>query len=257
MLKNTFVSACFVLAMAANTADAGVIPVEDSGWWDSTGFSTNSSLSNYIAGTWLCLASDGCNISMGPDYPVTTRNFFVFDLGNLVGVGSGVGTVTSAKLRLSSGDIAWNDGTYELFDVDPTTIPDLRLAVGHELPPLKPDIYADLGTGVSYGSEGPIQNVNAAVSPYEPGQYIVEIDLNAAALEAINGFNDCVEPNPSSKQCYWAMGGRFDPFLYAFAYTGLGVREIVYETTPVPAPATLALFGLGLAGLGWSRRKKA
>jgi len=29
------------------------------------------------------------------------------------------------------------------------------------------------------------------------------------------------------------------------------------QNSPVPVPATLALFGLGLAGLGWSRRKKA
>lgn len=31
----------------------------------------------------------------------------------------------------------------------------------------------------------------------------------------------------------------------------------VNSSTAVPAPATLALLGLGLAGLGWSRRKKA
>lgn len=31
----------------------------------------------------------------------------------------------------------------------------------------------------------------------------------------------------------------------------------VTQSASVPAPATLALFGLGLAGLGWSRRKKA
>ena len=33
-----------------------------------------------------------------------------------------------------------------------------------------------------------------------------------------------------------------------------GLDDIAFK---VPAPATLALFGIGLAGLGWSRRKKA
>lgn len=39
---------------------------------------------------------------------------------------------------------------------------------------------------------------------------------------------------------------------------GVSLRyRIVPAEVTVPLPATLALFGLGLAGLGWSRRKKA
>ena len=49
----------------------------------------------------------------------------------------------------------------------------------------------------------------------------------------------------------------------ASAYAISGVADSstegfsVSRVEAVPAPATLALFGLGLAGLGWSRRKKA
>jgi PEP-CTERM motif len=41
-----------------------------------------------------------------------------------------------------------------------------------------------------------------------------------------------------------------------FANSGTAIDEVEVFGTTVPAPATLALFGLGLAGLGWSRRKQ-
>lgn len=45
----------------------------------------------------------------------------------------------------------------------------------------------------------------------------------------------------------------FDQELGTDAY---GLDNLVFAES-VPAPATLALFGLGMAGLGWSKRKKA
>jgi len=39
--------------------------------------------------------------------------------------------------------------------------------------------------------------------------------------------------------------------------TGFSLDNVSFDEAEVPAPATLALFGLGLAGIGYSRRKKA
>ena len=46
----------------------------------------------------------------------------------------------------------------------------------------------------------------------------------------------------------------------SYGRAAIGLSEVIFTGdtgTAVPAPATLALFGLGLAGLGWSRHKKS
>jgi hypothetical protein len=255
MLKKNLAFTCLVFSMAATTANADFVDATDSGWFDDTGFTTSNSFSNYIAGEWIYDPTDFDE--EGPERDVLTRNFFVFDLTNVVG------TVTSATLSLTTN---WNQqpGTYSIWDVE-STIPDLRQGPP-QFPdaPLKPEVYVDLGSGIAYGDIHQTWYPVPIGSPTFPG-VIIDIQLTQAALDSINAkANGNCTPG-ASQDCLWAIGGKYTTdnpdvnYGFVFGESGLGTRQLTYSTAPaVPIPAAAWLFGSALLGLvGIGRRKKA
>ncbi len=69
-------------------------------------------------------------------------------------------------------------------------------------------------------------------------------------------MNNAAMPSPASSPlgAYASYNSGNSGYIEAI---GLDIGIRIDASSQVPAPATLALFGLGLAGLGWSRRKKS
>lgn len=112
-----------------------------------------------------------------------------------------------------------------------------------------------------------------AYNDRDPGQFLIEYAMSDAVFASGNSDNDASEYSLALDSSTLLFSGTTSPtqsvsvdfetapitarFLkLTFANAGTAIDEVEVFGTAVPAPATLALFGLGLAGLGWSKRKK-
>lgn len=214
-----------LLATAPAAAAPIVINAFDSGWYDDGGdhFASNE---NYQVGM------------RGTEY----RNFVVFDLSTIAGA-----TIQSVELWLENPNDVSGPGfdspdafeTYVLYDVGPTSMS--TLTVGGPGGPVGQAVFADLGSGSSYGSV----DVTAA-----DNGGIVQIALNQDALDAI-ALGGVI-----------AFGGAItthqnDPLIREFAYgwsDETSLRQLV--VTVVPEPGTAGLLALGLGVLATRRARR-
>jgi hypothetical protein len=183
----------------------------------------------------------------GPRGEAFFRSFYTFTLPVITG------TIVSVEFDAFNPDFGFSSGdpneTLGIFDV---TTPAGSLNTLHaQGDPLGMAVFADLGTGAQYGSR---------VVSNADNNNTVTVTLNASAfaaltaagpgLFALGGALTTLNPSPSTEFVFAGTEGALGP----------DVRNIhliiTTQANSVPEPATLALLGAAMAGMGWSRRRR-
>ena len=209
------------VAMFASTASATAITVT----------TAQSEFTNNVLnqGWWSAVSSNAntntnSNNYTGSNSGVELRSFYTFDLSQIVG------TITNATLRLARGG---QSGAVNLNLWDVTTAAStVNNNVGSNAA-----IFADLGTGINYGSYAVAAGTSTDILTFK---------LNAAALQDM------------MNKGYFTFGATTNAAAGQFIFSfGSGLVSLDLQVADVPEPASIALFGLGLAGLLTLRRRNA
>ena len=206
-VTSTASATAITVTTAQSTFDAGV---KNQGWWSATSSNPNSDNNdNYYTG----------KISTNE-----LRSFFTFDLSQIVG------TISSATLRIARGG---QPGVVNLNLWDVTTAASIvNNNAGYDAA-----IFADLGTGINYGSYTVATGSSTDV---------LNFALNAAALQDMLAKG------------YFTFGATVNAAAGQTIFSGgIGLVSLDLQVSDVPEPASIALFGLGLAGLLARRRRNA
>ena len=174
---------------------------------------------------------------------VYTNSFFIFQLPEITS------TVVSAELQLELESLQNPDPTHTFRIYDVSTFAN-EFSIDYDIGSIAGiEIYNDLGSGNTYGT--------TTVSGSNVGT-ILSIFLNNEALEDLNKNNDgffavglsLLSLSPIDENC----GVRFSS-----GATGdylNRTHQLTLNVAPVPEPATMLLFGTGLASLVGSRLRR-